>query len=72
MLVKNPKLHEILKGINIKDIKLVLELAEDLKCESPVLKAIFSVVKTAADSTGVVNEELFNQMVNAEIETKKQ
>ncbi len=72
MVLENPILHEVQRRNIAKDIQLVSELAEDLEYESQLLKAICSMVKSAAESTALVTQELFTQMINAEIQTKKQ
>ena len=53
--------------ITPEDIQAMLELAKGLEYESPVLKALFSMIKTGVESTGIINEELFNQFVKADI-----
>jgi 3-hydroxyisobutyrate dehydrogenase-like beta-hydroxyacid dehydrogenase len=69
MLMKNSKLHENLNLIGIKDVQSALKLAEELGYESSILKAIFPMIKCAAESTGAVTEELFNQIISAKIPT---
>lgn len=71
MLLKNPTFHETMKRINIKDVETALEFAEELKCEAPVLRALFPGIKSVTESAGVITEELFSQMAHAKIETKR-
>lgn len=67
MLMKDPEFHEIFNSLLIKDIQTALELAKGLEYESPVLKALFSMINTGVQSTGIINKELFNQLIKAEI-----
>jgi 3-hydroxyisobutyrate dehydrogenase-like beta-hydroxyacid dehydrogenase len=67
MLMKDPEYHEIFSSLLIKDIQTMLELAKGLEYESPVLRALFSMIKTSVESTGIINEELFNQFIKADI-----
>jgi 3-hydroxyisobutyrate dehydrogenase-like beta-hydroxyacid dehydrogenase len=67
MLMKDSKSHENLNLIGIKDVQSAIEWAEELGHESPILKAISHMIKCGAESTGVVTEELFNQIINAKI-----
>ena len=69
-LVKDSKSHETLNSIVIKDIQTALELAVELGYESPVLKSVFSMVKSGVESQGPITEELFNEMVSAKIDPK--
>lgn len=67
ILMKDPEFHEIFNSLLIKDIQTMLELAKGLEYESPVLKALFSMIRTGVESTGIINEELFNEFIKAEI-----
>lgn len=67
MLMKNPNLHETLNLIAVKDIQTTLEWTEELGYESPILKAVFRMVKIGVESTGVINEKLFEQIVKEEV-----
>ncbi|MBW2003369.1 MAG: NAD(P)-dependent oxidoreductase [Deltaproteobacteria bacterium] len=67
MMVKDPKLHKTLNSIAIKDFQSALEWAEELKYEATILKAIFPMIKIGAETTGVVNKELFKYMDGTKI-----
>lgn len=65
LLMKDPEFHKIFNSLLIKDIQTAMELAEGLEYETPVLKALFSMIKTGVESTGTITEELFKQMIEA-------
>ena len=62
---KEPKhlLQVIFNAILVKDVQTAIEFGEELGYESPVLKALFPVIKAGVESTGVVTEDLFNEMI---------
>ncbi|HUV59023.1 MAG TPA: NAD(P)-dependent oxidoreductase [Desulfatiglandales bacterium] len=71
MLLGDPKAHESLNLIAIKDIQTALAWAEELGYEACVLKAILSLIESGVNSNGLITEELFDQMINANISDKQ-
>lgn len=59
-------------SLESKVLLKILDLAKGLEWESPVLKAVFPIIKSLAKSTGIITEELFTLMAYAKIETKRQ
>jgi 3-hydroxyisobutyrate dehydrogenase-like beta-hydroxyacid dehydrogenase len=68
MFLEDPRNHESLKQISIKDIQTALEWAEELQYNAPVLAGAFSMIKAGKESTGFITQDLFDQMKKAAIE----
>ena len=67
LLLEDPRHHESLKQISVKDVQSALEWAEELEYDAPVLKSALSMIKAGKESTGMITEELFEQMKDAGI-----
>lgn len=67
MMIKDPALHDSFNAIVTKDLGTVLEMAEKLGNESGMLKAMYSMIKSEAESSGIITEDLFNKMMDAKL-----
>jgi len=72
MLLGDPKAHKSLNLIAIKDIQTALAWSKELEYEANVLEGALDMIKSAVRSGGLITEELFDQMVNANISNKEQ
>ena len=70
MFLEDPRNHESLKQISIKDIQTALEWAKELQYEASVLAGAFSMIKAGKESTGFITQDLFDQMKKAAIDEK--
>jgi len=64
MMIKDQKLHDSFNSIVTKDLGTALEMAEKLGYESDMLKVFYSMIKSVAESTGVMTKKLFNKMMD--------
>ena len=67
MLIKDPNLHKNFNLIAIKDIQTALDMTEGLGYESAMLKVIYPMIKAVVESTGTINKELLNKMMDVKM-----
>jgi len=66
MLLEDPRHHDSLKQISVKDVQSALEWAEEMEYDTPVLKSVLSLIKVGQSSTGMITEDLFKRMKECE------